>query len=330
MKSAFWDRRIPTLIGIVLIVIGIGATTFLAKTGLKYFGFAAPTENPQDVRITNVSDTSFTLTYKTDASVIGTISVGKDKDALQTVFDDRDQQSGIPKPYILHSLTVKNLSPKTAYVFSITSGTTTYLNNNNYFQATTGPAISDSPPNAAPLAGKAIEADGTTPTEALIFATTTNGQTISTLVKQSGLYILPLNSMRTADFSSYIPLGANDNLQLLLEDDTNTSHVTVAVSDTNPVPTITIGNDYDFTLTQQPIASTSAQNQFPSFSLDTTIKLTPQITTPQKDESFTDQQPLFKGNALPNQKVTITIHSDTAVNTTVTADSNGNWSYRPT
>src|SRR6185312_548698 len=68
---------------------------------------------------------------------------------------------------------------------------------------------------------------------------------------------------------------------------------------------------------------------FPSFSTNSSLVATPVITTPTKDETFSDQQPQFSGKALPNQEVTIVVHSTDAISTTVTADANGTWSYRP-
>ncbi|HEX8932398.1 MAG TPA: Ig-like domain-containing protein, partial [Patescibacteria group bacterium] len=55
----------------------------------------------------------------------------------------------------------------------------------------------------------------------------------------------------------------------------------------------------------------------------------PQIITPQKDQSFKDPQPLFKGKAVPNANVTITINSTQTITSTVQTDANGNWQYRP-
>ena len=57
--------------------------------------------------------------------------------------------------------------------------------------------------------------------------------------------------------------------------------------------------------------------------------LKPEILTPEENQSFTDQKPQFSGTSLPNEKVEIIIHSDEQITTQVTADGNGNWTYRP-
>jgi hypothetical protein len=65
-----------------------------------------------------------------------------------------------------------------------------------------------------------------------------------------------------------------------------------------------------------------------SRSLLTTIPTAPVITVPEKDETFTDSQPMFKGKALPETNVIITIQSQ-PINATVKADNFGNCEYRP-
>lgn len=323
------QRKIPGILGLLVVLIGVGITVYLAGVTTNIFQHAAPPETPQNIRITNVSDTAFTLTYQTDTALIGTMTLGSGNDT-QTILDDRDQPSGTPKPYALHSLSAKNLSPSTTYTFSILSGTTNFLNNGQKFSVTTAASISAAPSTQSPLAGKIIASDGTVPDEALLFVTTSNAQTVSTLVQPSGVYILPINTLRTKDLSSYVQIAPTTSLELLFTGTKDTAHAVISAGTSNPIPPITLGQDYDFTQSTAPIASSSATGGFPSFSLDTSLKATAQILQPAQDnQSFSDAQPLFKGKAQPNESVTITIHSDQAITKTVTADANGNWSYRP-
>lgn len=55
----------------------------------------------------------------------------------------------------------------------------------------------------------------------------------------------------------------------------------------------------------------------------------PKIINPEENESFKDSQPRFSGTAPRGSNVKITIESQGLVETTVQADSLGNWSYRP-
>lgn len=329
MKKTFWEKRIPTLLGILMIVIGIGATSFLVKSGLNLMGKAAPAETPENIRITNISDSSFTVSYITADRVLGTVSYGTDKALGTSITDDRDQQSGNLNTYNLHYITIRNLKPSTKYFFTITSGKITFLNNDEAFEVTTGPVIEEEPSLQKPVVGKMISTDATIPKEAIICLTITDGQTISTLMKPDGSYILPLNSIRSQDLNSYFLFDQDPVLKMLIVGMPEQSMITLGLKQANPVPIITLSKNYDFTIDNSPVATISGAIGFPSFSASPSASKNPQILTPKRDEQFLDQKPLFKGTAPPGTDVQITIHSSNDLQANVKADSKGNWSYRP-
>ena len=329
MRKTIWNKRIPTILGILFIAISVGITSFLVKQGTLFVTKASPSSAPKDIRITNVSDTSFTVSYTTDGSVPGSINFGKDKNLGQTLLDDRDQSQGLLSPHSIHSITLKNLTPQTSYFFIIISGQDTYLNNNSPFQATTGPTITSSATNQKPLVGKVVSSDGTLTSDAVLYATLDNGQVLSTLIKNDGGYILPLNSLRTQDLSSYYQFKDSDKIKLLIEGTSGVSSTIItSVAQINPVPTVTLSQNYDFTQST-PSASISGQlSGFPSINISTP-SASPSILSPKNNQNLTDQQPLFQGTGIPNQSVKIIIKSNQEINTTVATDANGNWTYRP-
>ena len=74
MRNTIWQKRIPTLLGILFITIGIGITTYLIKTGVLFTTKAGPSEDPHNVRITNITDSSFTVSYTTANKVVGSVN----------------------------------------------------------------------------------------------------------------------------------------------------------------------------------------------------------------------------------------------------------------
>jgi len=325
----FLDKKIPTLLVVLVLIAGVIVTSILVQKKVIIFQNAAPSENPQNLRITNITDNSFTVTYTTDANVVGSVSLIGSDGKTQIILDDRDQPNGTPNPYNVHSISAKELSASSRYTFSILSGSTNYINGDKPFSINTAETLSTNPTQQIPLAGKILLPDGSKPTEALIIVTTDNGQFLSTLLNPAGLYVLPLNTMRTKDLASFLTFSATSKLQIVALNSTLTSNVVVGVDSLNPVPSITLSQDYDFTLASTPLATGSASVNFPVLSFTSgTLVATPQIITPQNNQSFTDQQPQFKGTAAPNTTVTISIHSDMS-STQVTTDSNGNWVYRP-
>lgn len=334
MRNDLWNKRIPTLLGVVLIVIGITATSLLVKTGIITIGKAGPSETPENIRITNISDTSFTVSYTTQDNVLGSVSYGENMNLGNIAVDDRDQQSGNIKSYKIHYISVRNLKPSMKYYFTIMSGQNAFSNNDNPFEAVTAKNINSPPSSQQPIVGKLILPDGTIPSESVVYLTTGSAQALSTLVKEDGSYIIPLNSLLNRSLTGYFSFSENSVIKMLITGTMHQSNVTVFAKQTNPVPIVTLSKDYDFTTNDfstgsSEHSSASAQVSFPSFSATSNSSKDPQILTPKKEEAFSDQQPLFKGTSSPGANVKIIINSSEKIETQVKSDNTGKWSFRP-
>lgn len=319
MRKTIWEKRLPTLLGVLLIMVGIGVTSLLVKTGVVFIGRASLSEVPENIRIANISATSFTVSYTTEAKVLGTISFGKDENLGNIAVDDRDQTANIGA-YQVHHITLKGLSPSTKYFFTINSGQNNFTNNNLPFDVTTTSNNKVGSSSPQKVTGKVIAPDATIPSEAIVYLAYENGKTTSSLLKEDGSYSL---------------FAEDAVLQIIVVAPSQQSNVTVFAKQANPVPLIILSKNYDFTTSLSPIATESAtaspaaQVNFPALSASPTSSKEPQILTPKKDEGFSDDQPLFKGSASPNSTVKIIINSEHLIQDQVIADSNGSWSYRP-
>jgi hypothetical protein len=133
-----------------------------------------------------------------------------------------------------------------------------------------------------------------------------------------------------------LPFTKDTIIRLTAQSPTLTSQVSLLASQSNPVPMILLSKDYDFAVnpdespTASSSASESAKQDFPEVEDPTNTNTTPQILVPKEDQSFKDQQPMFKGTTAPNEAVIITINSDQVLKATVESDENGRWEYRPT
>ena len=328
MRYSFWNKRIPTILGLVILTVGIGITTFLAGKNTDLRSIAGPSETPADIRITNISDTSFTISYTTTDTVLGSVSYGRDSNFGEIALDERDQEKNIPTPHKVHSITVKNLTPSTTYYFSVKSGANSFLQNNSPFTITTGGLIQETPQEKS-VNGKVILPDGSTPKEAIVYLTSDETQTLSSLIKEDGSYSISLNKLRKKDLLSYFLAQENTIYNLLVVGNNLSSSAKLSNLESENLPTITLSNDYDFTQDANPI--TTQPSSFSSLPIQIYAPSTnkPEIIIPKRGQGFVDSQPRFSGTAVPNTTVDIVIHSNEEIRAQVTVSSNGNWVYRP-
>lgn len=324
------NKRIPTILSVILILIFIPLTTFILKNQTIFKSKASNSQKPQDIKITNISDKSFTVTYQTDESVTGTISYGKDKKLGESEFEDVDKEKGSFSPKKIHSISLKRLMPSTKYYLAIISGSDTFLNDKVPFEVTTAPAIASGSAGQKNIKGKIILPDGNAPSEALVYLNTDNSQLLSTTTAKDGKFSFSLEELRTDDLSSYFNVSEDTVFKIIATDGNLKSTVSVSPDQSDSAPPITLSNNYDFINEGTLTASKSAEflSGFPSI-ISSEKVLKPQILNPKKDQSFTDPKPQFRGKSLPNEKVEIIIHSDEKITAQITADSNGNWTYRP-
>lgn len=334
-RKTILNRRVPPVFGIVGLVVSLATIAWLSGNAILFGTKAANGNIPRNVKISNISESSFTVSYTTDQFAIGTINYGTDEKLGKIGLDDRDQQTGSPVSHQVHHITVKQLTPATRYVFSITSADQTFTQDGQLYSVTTAPPLTTQPSNQAPAAGTVGLEDGSIPTEGLVYLVTKDSQLLSTLLKPDGGYLLPLNTIRAKDLSKMLVLAPDTEISLSVTDSSQQSQIDILASQTNPVPRVILSKNYEFTANDDaieaansPVASDSG---FPKTE-DTTQVSAPEIISPENEAILQDQKPQFTGKALPNETIAIGILSEDGkeTKTTVTADTNGNWEYRPT
>jgi hypothetical protein len=333
-RTTFLNKKLPPVFGISFLILSIITISWISRNTILFGTKAAVGNIPKQIQISNITDTSFTVSFTTDELNIGTISYGTSQTLNQIGMDDRDKQTGTPMQYRAHHITIENLTPSTRYFFSIISNNATFLNNGQPYEVITGTQITNKNETQSPISGKVALDDGSIPAEALAYVSANDSQLLSVLIKPDGGYSIPLNELRKKDLLSLLSLSLNTPLQLLIVSPTMQSHVSLLTSQTNPVPLITLSKDYDFQISNLPLspspqASSSAPlANFPAI-VDTTIASSPAIFSPEKEQTFKDTQPMFEGKALPSEDVHILIGSDQKIDVVVKADQYGNWKYRP-
>ena len=268
-KIDLTNKKLFSYLAVFLIILGIVATTILVVGRNTFLIKAGPSSIPKNIQNTNISDSSFTVTYDTDASVIGTINFGEDSNNLdQIVLDDRDQLSQKINNYTSHSITANTLKPNTTYYYTVTSGSEAITNNGQPFEIKTGIVIANPPNSQKPVSGRVINPDGTTPSDGLVFLSIPGSQILSTLLKEDGTFTIPLNTLRNENYNDYYNLNNDSKIEIKIISNNLNSLINLSKNQLSPVPVITLSNNYDFQETvnePKPTRSASFKDlKFPS------------------------------------------------------------------
>lgn len=338
------ELRFPTILGLFLIAIGLVVTAFLVSSAQRFFLKASPDATPKEVKITNLFDTSFSVSFVTpDTPVSSAISYGEKSSLGSTATDDRVQAGTSQDRFTTHHLTVRFLKPGTKYYFKIISGGQQYDNQGIPYSVVTAPSLGTSTISSTPVYGKIFKSDKSPANGAIIYLTVKDSAPLSTLVKSSGSWLITLNNARKSDLSSYLninPKGDAENIFVQGALDGVATAQTVTGNDA-PVPTIFLGQTYNFskgqdqnvlaqdTPTATPTATPSAPASSSGFLAGNTATTSAAIISPNQNSVLNDTKPTFSGVGTPGQAITITVHSDTVYSATIVVGQDGRWSWTP-
>jgi len=333
-------NKIPTFIALFLLIAGIVAGIFLVKNSQIFRLGASPNSAPQDVRISNISDISFTVSWTTDKATTGVVKWGKSADSLDQPVNDE-----LPNPGFVHSTTVKPLSPQTAYYFEIYTGSQENNNNGVPWQVTTGPVLGQ-PAESDIVSGTVITSTGEPVKNSLVYITVGGGSLISTTTSQNGSWLVPISSSRGKDLTS---LTTIDDTQTLIEISVNAgpdgiSTAQIYPESAKPMPPMVLGQVHDFkNLSPSAVGDVpSASVDLPSTSSATVssgfnisnqapVVKTKSVTLDSvKDgETVNTTTPEFFGKGPSGTTVTITVESDNPITDEVTIPTNESWKWSP-
>lgn len=324
------------MIGVVagIVLVGQGTGGFLPR--------AAVGATPKQVRITNITDTGFSVSFVTDEASPGYIRYGTEPNNLDTqVSDDRDQLTGGGGEYVTHHVSVRGLRPSTQHYFQIGTGSRELFDNNGQpFSVRTARAL-DSPPAARTAYGTIRNEVGNPADGALLYLSVSGASPLSALAKATGGWAVTLSSLRTADLSTAFPLTDETQvrIQVVGAVQGQTLEMTALVKDLAPLVDLQFGQvpptpgaavAGEPTASPTPTPASSLGEMFSEAEGTQVNEATPvQITSVSEGETIGTQQPEFSGKAPANSYIQIEVNSPQTYNGVAQADSTGNWSWTP-
>jgi hypothetical protein len=156
---------------------------------------------PREIKLTNLSSNSLTVSWVTDEVVSGAISAGG-----QTYPDDR----GASLATRLHHITLKDLRPNQKYTFELLANGQKFTNAGRPYVFTTTQQSVTAPP--APFYLK-----GQTTGESLVYFTFNDSLPISTVTDKDGRFLLTLSNALKKNRQDYYPVQKSEKGYLLLQ-----------------------------------------------------------------------------------------------------------------
>jgi len=330
--------KIPTIIGIVILLAGTFAGVFLLRMNQVFRIGARANATPKDIRTSNLSDTSATVSWITEDVTSDFISWGETAQSLGKV----EKESDTDQKFFVHSITLTGLKGNTTYYYQINSEGANYDNNGLPWQFTTGELISINQ-ISIPVSGSVITASGQPSKRALVYVTI-DGYILSTLTSEAGNFVLQLGSARSSDLKNIAQI---DKAKTLLNVSVQagggeTSSAQIFPQSANPVPPLILGQVQDYRSSppnqdgQNPNvnlnlpADTNQESKFNVSSDSGAVKPTSVILESiNEGETVTSDQPQFFGKGPAGEVITISIHSEQIPSQTVQVPKNGSWSFSP-
>jgi len=328
--------RIPTILGLLLVVVIVAGVIVLEQV-FRSPSNASGSQQPENITITNISDTSFAFSWTTQLPATGTLLVSSQGRSNRIYFDSRDI-TGKLGTYTTHMVSVRDASAQTEYSITILSNGKQYLDSGKPFTINTPRALSLNSNGLEPAYGVIRTINNEPHNDVLVYLTVEGGQELSALSNSSGVWLIPLNQVRTSDLTSFLPTVERMTENILVRSyDLQGSAITDTLND-SPVPEMIIGKTYDFRRQQAITSSTKTialrgegQPQANPAVLGTTTSksFSVAITTPAQGAALTTTLPYIQGTGIPNAYVGVSLGVTQIISGSAKVDTNGLWSFTP-
>lgn len=217
------NSKIPTIFAIIVLLLSIVSITVIIK-GAQIFGSGASSGViPKDIKITNIKDTSFTVTWVTDSETLGFVRYGSG-----ISFQD----SFVTNTSKTHFVTIQNLKPTTTYTVYINSGGRLFNDQENGRQIQTSQSLI---PSEVAISGKVLDTNNLPVASALVYIAINGIITNSAITSLTGSFIAPIPN-----------LGDTTVLQIQAVSDKGEANALIDFKGAQSIPPLIIGKSFDF------------------------------------------------------------------------------------
>ena len=309
------EKRIPTILGLILLVGTIYLSTRLVNSPKNTSTKASQSCDPINPQITNKTYKSASISFTTSDNCFSSLNI-------DTYSYENLKQKGK-----VHYFEVDKLQDDKNYQFSIISDGKKYNSIDYIFKTAQKPTATIPVSNLA--WGKVLTPENSSATEAIVYLNITGGSPLSALVTSSGHWNVSLADSFNEGLNDwfFIPPNIEENIIVVAPNYPSTQIVS-NTSRNNPVPDIILGQN-NFSVPESIVVPEVASGSLMDADIDLVQNNPLDILNPKTNETINSLKPDIFGTALPNSKLKIKIESPVVFNDVVTVDQSGQWNWSP-
>ena len=304
---SFNKGKIPTLLGIFLLLISLATGIILTNQTRIFTSKASQACQPINIQVTNLTHNSATISFLTDTAC---------QYSLQ--LDNQIYMSSLGQnPAKIHYFSIKNLKPVTTYSYVLITGGKSLDQPSYTFHTFASPTQGQT--DASLSWGRVFQSDAVPATSSIVYLNIPGFHPLSSLVTDQGYWDIPLVNSYSIDSQSWLlpPSDSLDEIVVYSPD----GQMIVLVNQSlqkNPVP--------DIYLDKQQFAQASGVVDFnrppPN---QTSVDFT--IQNPAEDETINTSRPSFFGHGPAGLSVEIELNSSTQLKDSLSIDQSGSWQW---
>lgn len=215
--------KIPSILAIFALTVGLAAGVFLIQSQQTFRLSASADYNPRDIRISNISSNSFTVSWYTDKNAVSFIDWNDNLDLKNRSFP---KDSSVNR---IHYITVDSLKPNTTYYFKVNSGGDFFDNSGVPWSVKTA---SENQSKTTLIKGNVMLDEKTPASGVIVYIQTSNFELKSTKTTENGSWVTKSDTIS----------NPNEIIDIFVQGGAlGSSSATVYFKDSQPVPTIMLG-----------------------------------------------------------------------------------------
>jgi hypothetical protein len=198
-----YNIKIPTFFGVTMLSVII-ASCFMIFGGVKLQNSNRLLYPPKDLRVSNITDSSFTVSWTTDLQTASNLHWGqKSPNRIIEVSSEKK---------FTHWITVDSLSPNTEYIFLIENGNETHDNGGVAWRVATANKLDKRTVNI--IFGKVTTANKLLLKDALVYLTVSGSNLLSTVTDASGNFNIDIAGARSNNLLGWHTIDENSTLEI--------------------------------------------------------------------------------------------------------------------